>query len=223
MQSRFVVPVAILLVGFLLAISVFIAMKPKAPEDGAIGTPSSMRAVSASDHILGNPSAPIVFVEYADADCAYCAFQNAALRSIIGSYGASGEVAWVYRHFPLPGDDASINPSVALECSATLGGNAAFFAFLDSYSTAPASTTASRLTLAARAAGVDGQALLDCASGSAAKERVAKDAADALAAGAVSVPYTVLLVRDRPPVGMSGVMSVTELTEMVEAARKGLR
>lgn len=222
MQNRFVVPVAILIGGLLIAVAVFFAFKPEPPEDGAIGDPSSMRPVGDDDHILGNPSAPIVFVEYADADCAYCAFQNAALRSLMGSYGASGDVAWVYRHFPLPGEQSAVDPSLALECSASIGGNAAFFDFLTSYSTEPASTTASRLALAAQAAGIDAQALLDCASSSVTKERVARDAADALAAGATAVPYTVLVVKDRPPVGMSGVISAAQLSEMVEAARKGL-
>jgi protein-disulfide isomerase len=54
------------------------------------------------------------------------------MREIMGEYGNSGQVAWVYRHFPIP----QLHPKApkeaeALECAAEQGGNDMFWAFAD--------------------------------------------------------------------------------------------
>ena len=222
MQSRFVIPGAIVLFGLIIGVALFVSMRPAEREDGAIGDPSGMRDVSDADHILGNPSAPIVFVQYADPDCAYCSFLTRALAEVMGKYGNTGEVAWVYRHLPLPASSpSSVEPSVALECSAMVGGEGDFFRFLTAFGEVTAGTGTDRIVMAARQVGLPEQAFLDCAGGEEAKANVAADAKDALLAGATGVPYTILLVKDRPPVPISGTVSVEQLTQIIEAARRG--
>ena len=53
------------------------------------------------------------------------------MNQIMDEYGASGQVAWVYRHFPIE----QLHPNaagiaLASECVADLGGNDAFWSFL---------------------------------------------------------------------------------------------
>jgi hypothetical protein len=57
--------------------------------------------VTSTDHILGNPNAPIKIVEYSDTSCPFCKMFHPIMKQIIDIYGPTGKVAWIYRHFPL--------------------------------------------------------------------------------------------------------------------------
>lgn len=84
--------------------------------------------VDAQDHILGNPNAPVVIVEYSDFSCPYCQVFHASMNQLMKDHGADGGVAWVYRHFPVITAD-SPKFALASECVAELGGNDAFWKF----------------------------------------------------------------------------------------------
>ncbi len=99
MKTSLTIPLAIIAGGIIVAIAVYVSM-PKNPETSA-GNPALVRPVSASDHILGNPSAPVVIIEYSDFDCTYCKGFHNTLHQVIANAGASGNVTWVFRHFPL--------------------------------------------------------------------------------------------------------------------------
>ncbi len=90
----------------------------------------AMRAPSASDHIIGSATAPIVLVEYSDFQCPYCKMIHPALKQIVSE--SKGQIAWVYRDFPLyqihPEAENSAN---AAECIAAQLGNDAFWKFGD--------------------------------------------------------------------------------------------
>ncbi len=90
----------------------------------------AMKAPSASDHIIGSPTAPIVLVEYSDFQCPYCKMIHPSLKQIVSE--SNGGVAWVYRDFPLyqihPEAENSAN---AAECIAAQLGNDAFWKFGD--------------------------------------------------------------------------------------------
>src|SRR3989339_1454113 len=57
--------------------------------------------VTENDHILGNPNAPIMIVEYSDFDCPFCKNFHGTMQKVMETYGEDGKVAWGYRHFPL--------------------------------------------------------------------------------------------------------------------------
>lgn len=79
------------------------------------------------DHILGNPDAPIVVIEYSDYECPYCKVFQATMTQIIQS--SNGNVAWVYRHWPI--HQGSLEKLIAAECVATLKGNDTFWKYTD--------------------------------------------------------------------------------------------
>ena len=54
-----------------------------------------------ADHILGDPEAKVVIIEYGDYQCPACASEWPKLEAVVQSYESG--VALVYRHFPLPG------------------------------------------------------------------------------------------------------------------------
>ncbi len=81
-----------------------------------------------TDHVFGNPDAPITLFEYSDFECPYCkAFQTTA-ELIVNEFG--GDVNWVYRHFPLSfHEPAATREAQAAECAADQGGDEKFWEF----------------------------------------------------------------------------------------------
>src|SRR5687768_4705939 len=55
--------------------------------------------VTAKDRILGDSHARITVIEYADFECSFCAEMHKAMEQL----AHSGNVRWVYRHYPLLG------------------------------------------------------------------------------------------------------------------------
>nr|MBP6858387.1 thioredoxin domain-containing protein [Candidatus Paceibacterota bacterium] len=135
-------PGAIIIAGAIIAIAIIWVKKPvSAPV--ASNQPSipeiSMADVTSADHILGNPDADVVIVEYSDPSCPYCKVFHPTMQKIIGEYGPTGKVAWVYRSFPLDKPDSQgriLHPNAGMqaqaqECAAALGGNDAFWKYTD--------------------------------------------------------------------------------------------
>ena len=130
-------PVAIIIAGVIIAGAVYL----RDPGGGSLAAVNQFQGekkeakvdpVSTSDHILGNPNAKIVIVEYSDPECPFCKVFHDTLHAIIEAYGASGDVAWVYRHFPI----ANLHPKApkeaeALECASEQGGNEMFWKYTD--------------------------------------------------------------------------------------------
>ncbi|KKQ77558.1 MAG: Sodium/proton antiporter, partial [Parcubacteria group bacterium GW2011_GWA1_38_7] len=65
------------------------------------GDLDQMAAISDSDHVRGNPDAPVKIVEYSDTECPFCKRFHSTMQEVMNEYGKDGKVAWVYRHFPL--------------------------------------------------------------------------------------------------------------------------
>ncbi len=54
----------------------------------------------ATEHIFGNPEAPVTVVEYGDFECPYCAAAAPVLRQLVEE--SDGGVRLIFRNFPLP-------------------------------------------------------------------------------------------------------------------------
>ena len=132
-MQKLAVPVAIVIAGALVAVAVyFVGINRPAATTGTNTVATKIRDVQKDDHIIGNPNAQIKIVEYSDPECPFCKqFQN-TLHQVIDAYGASGEVAWIYRHWPIP----QLHPKApkeaeAFECAAAQGGNDMFWKYAD--------------------------------------------------------------------------------------------
>lgn len=60
---------------------------------------ASVDEVVASDHVKGNPDAPLTIVEYSDFQCPACGTQYKSIKEVWAPIKSS--VRFVYRHFPL--------------------------------------------------------------------------------------------------------------------------
>jgi len=83
--------------------------------------------VGPNDHILGNPNAPVVIVEYSDYECPYCKVFHSTLTQTVKD--SNSNVAWVYRNWPI--HQHSFEKLVAAECVAKIKGNDAFWKYSD--------------------------------------------------------------------------------------------
>lgn len=192
---------------------------------------SLINPVTEEDNIIGDPNAKIILVEYSDYDCPFCRIFHDTMTRIMDEYADTGEVAWVYRQFPIQ----SLHPnapqlSEASECVAELGGNDAFWDFTNalydsreiSYDqngrvTGVESTDMTRLSEFVGAAGVNQGEFDDCLESAATRDKVAEDFNNGAAIGVTGTPHTVVLFD-----GKQGVINGAQPYEGVKQMIDGL-
>lgn len=165
------------------------------------GDIANITPVNESDHIRGNPNAPLVIVEYSDFDCPFCKTFHTTMQQIMDEYGATGEVAWVYRQLPL----TSLHPSAAhiaeaSECVAELGGSEAFWKFADMVfgeRSVNELTNVALLPEFAVSAGVSETDYEACMDSGRNRSLVEEDVANAIEIGARGTPHSVIIAGDQ--------------------------
>jgi protein-disulfide isomerase len=97
------------------------------------------RSVAATGHRLGPADAPLTLVVFSDYQCPFCAVLSERLRELRTRY--PGEVAVVYRHYPLSMHSHSRAAAKASECAGAQGRfepfHDALFASTDSIGVVP--------------------------------------------------------------------------------------
>lgn len=74
----------------------------------------------ATEHVYGDPGAPVTVVEYGDFECPYCAAAAPVLRQLVDESG--GRVRLVFRNFPLPGvHPHALTAALAVEAAGAQG------------------------------------------------------------------------------------------------------
>ncbi len=215
--SKFLVPVAIVIAGALIAGAIY-------GGGGKMGGTTNTKqvadnieipAISAEDHVLGNPNADVVIVEYSDTECPFCKVFHNTLKDIMSTYG--NKVAWSYRHFPIAQlHSRATKEAEATECAASLGGNAAFWKYLDKIfetTNSNDSLDPNQLPILAQGPGIDHQGFVNCLSSGQFTQKVQDSVAEAIKIGARGTPYSVLISKD----GKKIVVNGAEPFEMVKA------
>lgn len=85
--------------------------------------------IKPDDHIRGAKDASVTLVEYSDLECPFCKRFHTPMQQLLQEYGSG--VRWVYRHFPLSFHANAQKEAEATECAGKLGGNDAFWAYVD--------------------------------------------------------------------------------------------
>lgn len=59
--------------------------------------------------VIGNPNAPVKFVEYASFTCPHCKkFEDDGSEALLANYVSTGKVSWEFRSFLIHGPDAPV-------------------------------------------------------------------------------------------------------------------
>lgn len=222
MNRSLTIPLAIFVAGVIVAAAVYLSSSSNEPSTtSGKGDPTLVTPVSASDHILGNPAAPVKIVEYSDFSCEYCRAFNATLHQIVANEGASGQVAWVLREFPLTEIHANaLQQAEAAECVAQTSGEQSFWNFEESlFDNQPVDP--SHFGALAQKAGVTnsmgfGNCLANASS--TVDARIMAQRQNALDMGAVGTPYSLLLAPGKRPQVIDGAASYTALKQMIDQA-----
>ena len=150
---------------------------------------------------------------------------NDTLHQIIANEGTKGNVAWVYRHFPL----TEIHPNAlsharAAECAATVAGNDAFWKFSQALYANQSADPSTYGTLA-MSAGISGDAFAICYANASLTfdARIMADRQNALDIGADGTPYSIILVKGKPPVVMAGAYPYDAVEQLLSQALAATR
>lgn len=85
--------------------------------------------ITDKDHIRGDKKARLALIEYSDIECPFCKQFHPTAKKVVDEY--SGKVQWVFRHFPLSFHANAQKEAEASECANELGGNDAFWKYVD--------------------------------------------------------------------------------------------
>lgn len=218
-RETWLIPGAIILAGLILGLATYsIRSKELAlPPEGDV---SLVRPMSETDHVIGNPGAPVVIIEYADIDSSYAKDFQATMQQLMTEFGAGGQVAWVYRHLPLI--DQHVNArrhAEAAECVASIGGPDSFWRFIDAaHARAPGSQelNPADYDLLAEGLGIRPEAFNECLSAETFAKRVADDFENGLNAGAGGSPFSVILIKGRPPITIDGSVPYDGMKRIIQ-------
>ena len=217
-------PIAIILAGALIAGALFFIKGGSSTPSANNGdnTPKKeIPGVQADDHIIGNPDAKVVIVEYSDTECPFCQRHHSTLHKVVDTYGPD-EVAWVYRNLPLAQLHSNApKQAEALECAAELGGNDAFWKYTNIvYERTPGNNGLDMTLLPkfAKEIGLDVTAFNTCLNSGKMKTRVDSDMQEALAAtgGRVGTPHNIVLIGGKQ-VTVSGAQPFEVFKQMIDA------
>ena len=137
----------------------------------------------AGDRYRGNPDAKVTVVEFSDFECPYCSQHVAETQPVLDKeFVDTGEVLWVYKHFPLDIHPQAPAAAAASECAADQGKfwemHDALFADQGKWSVADPTPVFLDL---AKELGLDSAAFETCLTGEDAANRVASDLSDGAA------------------------------------------
>lgn len=226
------IPLAIVFSGLLIAGAIIFSGSGKSagaqpvaqqlPETGsALPLEEQLKklAINSDDHVLGNPDAPVVIVEYSDTQCPFCLRFHASMNQAISEYGASGKIAWVHRHWPLEQiHENARSQAHALECANELAGKEAFWKYLDAIFTTEA-TAVPDLKQLAVAQGIDGNTFVSCQESKKYNARIDKDLAEGAELGVRGTPYTLIVnQKTKKILPVNGALPYPQLKAQIELA-----
>lgn len=175
--------------------------------------------VTDEDHIRGSKDAEIVLVEYSDLECPFCKTFHPTVQQIVEEY--DGKVAWVYRHYPLSFHANAQKQAEASECAAELGGNDAFWQFVDAVFERTESNgtgfALSDLGPLAAELGLDQQAFQQCLDSGKYEKRVKDDMAGGAETGITGTPGTIIVTKDGKKDLINGAISFEDAKTQIDS------
>lgn len=190
------------------------------------GTTDNVRPISAEDHIKGSLDAAVTIVEYSDFECPFCKRFHNTMNQVMDKYGDSGEVAWVYRQFPLD----QLHPvkaraeAVSSECAAELGGNDAFWQFADRLMELTLSNNRTEIETVipqiVREIGLDEADFQSCFESGRYDERIEADIQNAVETGGRGTPWSVVIAPNGKTFPLNGAQPFEAVVQLIELAKQ---
>jgi protein-disulfide isomerase len=222
--NKLTIPLAIVVAGALIAGAIYFGgSRPSINRPAAVDPQDiEVPGVRDEDHYLGSRDAKVVIIEYSDTECPFCKVFHNTLKQVMNDYGT--DVAWVYRHFPIPQLHAkAIKEAEATECAAELGGNQAFWNYLDEIferTNSNDSLPESELPKIAGSVGLDVTAFNACLSSGRHNKKVTEQMEEAIEIGARGTPYSVLIAADGTQAVVNGAEPLANVKAKIDSLLK---
>ena len=237
--NPYLIPAAILIAGAFVAVALYFGGSTPTPvavgtgnnqpavagQPEPTGSTDAVRTVTSEDHIKGNPDAPIKIVEYSDFECPFCKRFHDTMNEVMDKYGDSGEVAWVFRQFPLE----QLHPvkaqavAVASECAAEQGGNDAFWKFTDGYFDVTLTNNRTDIETVipqlVKEAGLDQAAFQTCFESGKYDDHIEADIANAVETGGRGTPWSVMIGPDGKTYPINGAQPLAAIEQLISIAK----
>lgn len=179
--------------------NVFAGVTPTDDSSGtdpsSLGSADNVDKLKEEDHVRGDRDARILLIEYSDLECPFCKSFHPTAQQAVNDY--KGQVAWVYRHFPLDQIHSKADKEAeAVECAKDQGGEEAFWKMVDKiFEVTPSNDGLGlkQLPELAQQIGIDGQVLQKCIDDGKYTKHVEEDYQSGVTAGVSGTPGNILL------------------------------
>jgi len=182
----------------------------------------NVKLVSADDHIFGNPNAEIKIIEFSDMECPFCKRFHATMKQVINEYG--DKVAWIYRHFPLEQLHPQAKKSaIASECATEIGGNNAFWRYLDEYVDLEEIVSEASFSQIAENIGLNRNQFKTCLNSDKFNDKIDSYIQDAANSGAQGTPYSVIINKNNKKTSINGALPFEDFKDQYGETQKGVK
>ncbi len=195
--------------------------QPSAAPAVNTGTPTgTVPVVTDADHVRGDKTAPLTFIEYSDIECPFCKRFHPTMLQMVDEY--KGKVKWVYRHFPLSFHANAPKEAEATECANELGGNDAFWKYMDALFERTTSNgtgfALDALVPLAKELGLNEAKFKECLDSGKYAAHVQVDMAGGSSAGVSGTPGSFLVDADGNAQLVSGALPYSSIKSLLDAA-----
>lgn len=231
-MNPYAIPIAIVLGSLLIAISIYLSLSKGsvaqvAPAAAPVADNTSLvREVTDEDHIRGPIDAPITIVTYSDFECPFCQRFHNTMRELMDEYGEDGDVAWVFRQFPLE----QLHPvkayaaALASECAAEQGGDEMFWKFSDRYFELTLTNNRTDLEVVipqiATELNLNKAAFETCRVTNKYEAEIAEDVANAGETGGTGTPWSILIGPDGKTYPINGAQSLASIKQLISVVQE---
>ena len=228
-MNKVFIPVSIIVAGLIIAGAVVLTNNADNVNPDVVENERpelELTPVSNEDHILGNPDAEVLIIEYSDFECPFCGAFHGTMKRIMDEYGDSGKVAWVYRHMPLDRIHERARPSSeASECVANLAGPERFWDFADELFANPENLSDENMKQIALSYGIEEGAYDTCVSERQFQDKVERDYQDGLNIAKVDpnfgTPYNILMSKGGVQIPIVGNQPYASVKNVIDAVLVG--
>lgn len=178
----------------------------------------AMPPLGKNDRVRGKANADVTLVVYSDLECPFCKTFHATMDQIMSEYG--DRVGMVYRHYPLSFHPKAQKAAEGSECAGDLGGDEAYWAFIDGVFARMPDIELNQLSEVATSIGIDAAAFQSCLDSGKFAQKVKDDMAGGAAAGVSGTPGTILVAKDGRRDFLGGAYPVSDVKAKIDALLK---
>lgn len=181
-------------------------------------TNRDLNPVNDEDHILGNKNAKIIIVEYSDTECLLCKKFHKTMQKVTQK---EIDIAWVYRHFPMPQINSKASREAeATECAFEQGGNIVFWNYINRlFAITPSNNELDdrELTNIAQYIGLNTSFFYTCLESGKYKTKVEDDVNNGIKVGIKETPFSFILVNGKIVDIIQGAQSYEAVIQKLDA------